>query len=86
MHLMKIGGPSDHNDRLSTQMLSNKKVYIERLDCSTVDILLSVIKSKFTTSTMLAASISSAKPQRFIEKMFKSLLLNYNIKKLNNRW
>ena len=57
---MKIDGPSDHSDRLSTQKLSNK-VYIERLDCSTADILLSEIKSKFINSTMLAASISPAK-------------------------
>ena len=33
MHLMKIGGPSDHSDGASTCKLSNKKVYTERVYC-----------------------------------------------------
>ena len=31
MHLMKIGGPSDHSDVVSTHKVSNKKVYTERV-------------------------------------------------------
>ena len=50
--LMKIGGPSDQSDRLSTQKLSIKK---------STDILRSEIKRKFVTSAMLAFMISSAK-------------------------
>ena len=58
---MKIGGPSDHSDWVSTQKLSNKKVYTERVDWSSTDILLSEIKSKYITSAMLIPMISSAK-------------------------
>ena len=31
---MKTGGPSEHSDRVSTHKLSSKKVYTERLDCT----------------------------------------------------
>ena len=33
VHLMKIGGPLDHSDGVSTHKLSNKKVYTERVYC-----------------------------------------------------
>ena len=31
---MKTGGPSEHSDGVSTHKLSSKKVYTERLDCT----------------------------------------------------
>ena len=53
-------GPSDHSDWGSRHILSNKKAYTERVDCSPADILLSEIVNKFITSAILAAMISSA--------------------------
>ena len=41
--------------------LSNNKVYTGRVDCSSTNILLPKIKSKFITSAMLTVMISSAK-------------------------
>ena len=58
---MKIGGPSDHSDGVSTHKFSNEKVCTEGVYCFPTAILLSEIKSKFVTSAVLAAMISSAK-------------------------
>ena len=44
---MKIGGPSDRSDGVSTRKLSNEKVYTERVDCSPTYCLLLEIKSNF---------------------------------------
>ena len=56
---MKIAS-SAQSDWVSIRRLSNKKAYIERVDCSPTDILLSEIVNKFITSAILAAMISSA--------------------------
>ena len=57
---MKIGGPSDHSDGVSTHKFSNKKV-CTGVYCFPTDILLSEIKSKFVTAAVLAAMISLVK-------------------------
>ena len=48
VHLIKIGGPSDYSDRMSTDKSSNNKLHTEIVDCSTTYNLLSDIKSKFS--------------------------------------
>ena len=61
VHLMKLkvhanSGPSDYSDGVSIHKLSNKKVFIEKVDCFPIYILLFEIVNIFLISAILAAS------------------------------